>query len=156
MSSFPKWCSSITVIVIVFVVVKHVLIFADLKHDTAVVCNNLFVALSYWWLPVVIWIVKIWTVITNHNSNPYTNPKPNTNPSPNTNLNPNPCPNPNPILTVQISPGNCTVQILTVQISLLIYACQQAYRNGQCKSLSQWKNWYDNTVANLRTWKNCT
>jgi len=40
------------------------------------------------WIPVLIWTAKIWTVITN----------------------------PNPVLTVQISLGNFTVQILTVQI----------------------------------------
>jgi len=62
------------------------------------------------WLPVFIWTVKIWTVITN----------PNTNPNPNKNPNPNSCPNPVltvQISTIQISPGNFTVQILTVQIS---------------------------------------
>ena len=63
------------------------------------------------WLPVLIWTVKIWIVITN--PNPNTNPKPNTNPYKN--------PSPNPVLTVQIltaqiSPQNFTVQILTVQI----------------------------------------
>jgi len=54
-------------------------------------------------LPVLTWIVKIWTVITN--------PNPNTNPKPNTNPNKNPIPN--PVSTVQI----LTVEFLTVQIS---------------------------------------
>ena len=70
------------------------------------------------WLPVLVWTVKIWTainwtVITNPNINPNRNinPKPNTNPNPY--KNPNPSPNPVltvQILTVQISPGNFTVQ----------------------------------------------
>jgi len=50
-------------------------------------------------LPVLIWTVKIWTVITNPNPNP----KPNTNP--NKNPNPNHKPSRNPVLTVQISRG---------------------------------------------------
>jgi len=45
------------------------------------------------------------------------NPNPNTNLKPNTNPNPNKIRSTNPVLTVQISPGNFTVQILTVQIS---------------------------------------
>ena len=47
------------------------------------------------WLPVLIWTVKIWTVITNPNPNPNlnTNSKPNTNRNPkaNPNKNPKPC-----------------------------------------------------------------
>jgi len=75
-------------------------------------------------LPVLIWTVIIWTVITNpnRNPNPNTNPKPNTNPNNNSNPNKNPNPNlgPNPVLTVQtlavqIPPGNFTVQILTAR-----------------------------------------
>ena len=47
---------------------------------------------------------------------------PNPKPNPNKNPNPNSNPSPNPVLTVQIStiqisPGNFAVQILTVQIS---------------------------------------
>ena len=65
----------------------------------------------------------------NPSPNPDTNSKPNTNPNPNSNPNnnPNTNPSPNPVLTVQIltvqistvqiSPGNFTVQILTVHIS---------------------------------------
>jgi len=81
------------------------------------------------WLPVLIWTVINWKVITNpnlitnNNNNNNTNSKPNTNPNPKSNPNKNPNPNrsPNQVLTVQIStiqisPGNFTVQILTVQI----------------------------------------
>jgi len=43
------------------------------------------------WLPVLIWTVKIWTVITN----PSPNPNPNTTSKPNPNKNPNPNCSPN-------------------------------------------------------------
>ena len=83
-------------------------------------------------IPVLIWTVINWTVITNpnptpnpnlntnNNNNNNTNSKPNTNPNPKSNPKRNR--SPNPLLTVQISSiqislGNFTVQILTVQIS---------------------------------------
>jgi len=100
------------------------------------------VLLTVPWLPVLIWTVKIWTVvnwtvITNPNPNLNTNSKPNTNPNPKSNHNKNPNPNgsPNPVLTVQISQGNFTVQILTVQIScgypfILPMFCSQFVTNN--------------------------
>jgi len=49
------------------------------------------------WLPVLIWTVKIWTVITNPNRNPNLN----TNSKPNTNS--NPMSNPNKTLTLTVA-----------------------------------------------------
>jgi len=86
--------------------------------DCRINIRYILVATDKKWLPVLIWTVKIWTVITN--PNPNTNSKPNTNPNSNPKRNTNPSPNPVltvQILTVQISPGNFSaVQILTVQI----------------------------------------
>ena len=75
------------------------------------------------WLPVLVWTVINWTVITNPNPNPSTNSKPNTNPNSDHNKNSHP----NLVLavqlltvqisSVQISPGNFIVHMLTVQIS---------------------------------------
>ena len=57
------------------------------------------------WLPVLIWTVNVWTVI---NWTVITNPNPNRSPNPVLTVQ---------ISTVQISPVNFTVQILTVHIS---------------------------------------
>ena len=116
------------------------MIFVDLKHDTVAVCNSLFVALNYSWLPVVIWTVKIWTAITNPN------PNPNTNPEPNTDLNSNPFPNPYPILTVHISPRNFTVHILTVQISSR-YHCWYIHVSRPIGTVSVTPRWHDATCC---------
>ena len=49
MISLPKWHASISSTIVV--VVNHVMIFVDLKHDTAVVRSRLFAVktLSYWY-----------------------------------------------------------------------------------------------------------
>ena len=60
------------------------------------------------WLPVLIWTLINWTVITNFNPNPNSNLNTsnndkNTNSKPNINPNPKSNPNKNPVLTFQIS-----------------------------------------------------
>jgi len=79
---------------------------------------DLFVALNYWWL-LVIWTLKIWTVITNPNPDP--NPKPNTNPNPNLYPNPNHFDRPDIAGEFHCPDSDCPD---IVRMPLLVYPCQ--------------------------------